>query len=41
MTSCTVDVGGSTTPHKVRQSTVIHGVHPGRQYIDIVTITNK
>jgi len=26
MTSCTVDVEGSTTPHNVRQSTVIHGV---------------
>jgi hypothetical protein len=26
MTSCTVDVGDSTTPYNVGQSTMIHGV---------------
>jgi len=35
------DVGDNTTPHKLRQSTVINGVHPGRQYFDIVAKTNK
>ena len=26
MTSCTVDLGGSTTPYNVSQKTMIHGV---------------
>jgi len=42
MTSCTVDVEGSTTPHNLSQSTMKKkSSHPKTQYLDLVAKTNK